>query len=1273
MILFLQDTQKQVIALQCKSRPSATQIEALTRLLGGACEIPAADPVLRLYFIGPRREMITPWSTSAVEIVQNMNIEGIVRMEIFRRVSGPDAPFDPMLQQIYRGLDEKLFYTDRKPEPVRHIDDIDAYNQSEGLALSKEEIAYLRSLEQKIGRKLTDSEIFGFAQVNSEHCRHKIFNGRFFIDGVEQKSSLFELIKLTSKKHPGGIVSAYKDNCAFIEGPRNLFFFAPQAADTASYFGLRSYDAVLSLKAETHNFPTTVEPFNGAATGSGGEIRDRMAGGKTSYPLAGTAVYMTARPRYGQAGEAGEAEGAGEAGDAFLGPARNWLYQSPEDILIKASDGASDFGNKFGQPLICGSLLCFEHTENGICTAYDKVIMLAGGIGYAKEKDAQKALPSRGDKIVLLGGDNYRIGMGGGAVSSVATGEYRSRIELNAVQRSNPEMQKRVYNTLRAMADSENNPIISVHDHGAGGHLNCLAELVEETGGKADIARLPSGDPTLSAKEIIGNESQERMGMVIAPEDLPLLQATAERERAPFYLIGEITGDRRFCFYNSETGEKAIDLSLADMLGKTPKTVLSDRTFCRRFSDKTFTQPITDKGTGTPSIDPALMDGYLQKVLALESVACKDWLTNKVDRSVSGLIARQQCVGALQLPLSDYGMTALSYVPPSKGEPWNGMAVAIGHAPVAGLIDPAAGSVLSIAEALTNLVFAPLQKGLESVSLSANWMWPCHNEGENARLYRAVEAASDFAVALKINIPTGKDSLSMTQKYPDGQQVQAPGTLIVSAMAPVSDIRKGVGPALIPDRESLMVYIDFSQRPFTLGASAFAQAHGYIGSTCPGVDDPAYFARCFHAVQQLINENKILAGHDVSAGGLITCLLEMVFPNPSGGLRIRADVMASLAQGDMLRACFAENPGVVVQIDKKDKSDVLRFLERQGISHATVACPTDSPRVVFEWGDGPCGAPESGGLDIARLRRYWYRTSYRMDRAQCAMDKARERFMNFDKIPLKFQFPADFDGKLPLTEGHRPKAAIIREKGSNGDREMAWMLYLAGFDVKDVHTTDLSSGRETLEEIQLIVFVGGFSNADVLGPAAGWAGAFLYNPKAKASIEAFYARKDTLSLGICNGCQLMVRLGLLTQGDTESAPRMLRNDSRKFESAFTGLYIEESPSVMLKGLQGSRLGIWLAHGDGKFSFPKAPAKYRIAARYAYDCYPANPNGSARGAAAICSEDGRHLAMMPHPERCIYPWNWPCYAEGREQDEVSPWIDMFIEARRWLMNQNPIAQ
>ncbi|MCD4680821.1 MAG: phosphoribosylformylglycinamidine synthase, partial [Bacteroidales bacterium] len=922
---------------------------------------------LQGYFIGPRNEMVTPWSTNAVEIAQNMGIDGIKKVEEFNQVDSEESGYDPMLQALYKGIDQEIFTIEKKAAPLIFLENIAEYNIKEGLALSDDEIEYLEGVSYKIGRKLTDSEVYGFAQVNSEHCRHKIFNGSFIIDGIEKGDSLFALIKKTSKVNPNKLVSAYKDNVAFVLGPR-IEQFAPGSHDTSDYFNVTDINTVISLKAETHNFPTTVEPFNGAATGSGGEIRDRMAGGKGSLPLAGTAVYMTAYPR-------SKPDRPWEQKFA----ARKWLYQSPEEILIKASNGSSDFGNKFGQPLICGSVLTFEHFENDKKYGYDKVIMLAGGVGYGKKEDSHKDIPQKGDKIIVMGGDNYRIGMGGGAVSSVATGEFENAIELNAVQRSNPEMQKRVVNAIRAMIESNKNPIISVHDHGAGGHLNSLSELVEETGGTIDIGKLPVGDPTLSDKEIIGNESQERMGLIMKEKDIELLKRISDRERAPMYVVGEVTSNNRFKVENRNTKLHPIDLSLDEMFGKPPKTILTDESIPNKFA--------------TVEYDFNNFHDYLIGVLQLEAVACKDWLTNKVDRSVTGKIATQQTAGSVQLPLNNLGVVALDY----KGK--KGVATALGHAPGSGLIDPANGSRLSLAEALTNIIWAPLTDGIKGISLSANWMWPARNKGENARLYEAVKALSDFACKLGINIPTGKDSLSMTQKYDKNNIVYSPGTVIISAVAEVDDIRKTVSPVLKDVSDSKILYIDFSRSKKCLGGSSFSQLINKIGNHTPDISDDEYFKNAFNAIQELISKEKILAGHDISAGGMITSLLEMTFATNDMSLHIDLD---SIGEADIIKLMFSENPGIIIQVAESE--NVAAFLKERGVEFYVIGSPVKSRdfEIIHK--------NKVYGCIVDELRDTWYQSSYLFDKKQCGDKLALERFNNYKHQEIKFKFLPAFKG-----------------------------------------------------------------------------------------------------------------------------------------------------------------------------------------------------------------------------------------------------------------------
>ena len=1214
-----------VYAVLMRGELSAENIAKLNWLFGDSHKIEKS--VLTDFFVGPRAAMVTPWSTNAVEITQNMCIDGILRIEEFHKTDSYTTDFDPMIYQKYAELNQQMFTVDVLPEKVKNIDDVASYNLSEGLALSDDELVYLDLLSKKIGRQLTDSEVFGFSQVNSEHCRHKIFNGKFVIDGQTKSESLFKLIKKTSSENPNDIVSAYKDNVAFVKGP-TVQQFAPKSADKPDFYDVKNFDSVISLKAETHNFPTTVEPFNGAATGCGGEIRDRLAGGQGSLPLAGTAVYMTSYSRL-------------EAGREWENqmPARKWLYQTPLDILIKASNGASDFGNKFGQPLICGSVLTFEHDEksdsieNPRRLAYDKVIMQAGGIGYGKLDQAIKKKPQNGDKVVILGGENYRIGMGGAAVSSADTGAFSSGIELNAIQRSNPEMQKRAANAIRGFVESDENPIVSIHDHGAGGHLNCLSELVEETGGNIDLDKLPVGDPTLSAKEIIGNESQERMGLVIGSQGMSLLEKIAKRERSPMYEVGEVTNNKRFTFESKTTGEKPMDFALEDIFGSSPKVVMTDVTVDRKYSDSHYL--VTD------------FRKNLNSVLQLEAVASKDWLTNKVDRCVGGKVAKQQCVGPLQLPLNNVGVMALDFLG------IEGVATSIGHSPIAALIDPAAGSRNAIGEALSNIIWAPIKDGIRGISLSANWMWPCKNPGEDARLYAAVESCSEFAIALGINIPTGKDSLSMKQRYPDGD-VLSPGTVIISAGGNCTDIKKVVEPVLKNNGQDIY-YINLSQDEHRLGGSSFSQINSAIGSQAPNINNAPFFVNAFNKIQSFINNGKITAGHDIGSGGLITTLCEMCFADVNLGATYD---LTSVGEADVNKVLFSENIGIVFQAD----ASIEMELKNSNIEFFKIGRTVASDTISIKNFDFEIS------LNVNELRSTWAKTSYLLDIKQSGKAKASERFENLGKQALSFVFPSHFDGKKPDIDHSRPrpKAAIIREKGSNSEREMANAMYLAGFDVKDVHMTDLISGRETLEEIQFIGAVGGFSNSDVLGSAKGWAGAFLYNDKAKMALDNFFKRTDTLSVGICNGCQLFMELEIINP-DHEVHGKMKHNNSNKHESGFTAVRIQKNNSVMLSSLEGSELGVWISHGEGRFELPYSEDHYDVVGKYSYSAYPANPNGSHFDIAMMADKTGRHLVTMPHIERSTFQWNWATYPENRN-DEVSPWIEAFVNARKWIENK-----
>ena len=1211
MISFFKKSSNYFFAVKHSKKLDINDVKTLIWLFGNASYTNLST--LKGNYIGPVKEMTTPWSTNAVEITKNVGINYIERIEILEKNKNS---FDPMIESKYINPGQNIFKITKTGEKVLFVDNLYQYNKDEGLALSNDEIDYLNQVSKRLNRKLTDSEVFGFSQVNSEHCRHKIFNGEFIIDGKKKENSLFQMIKKTSKENPSNIISAYKDNVAFISGPQ-IELFTTDNKDVPDYFKIRKIKSSISLKAETHNFPTTVEPFSGAATGSGGEIRDRMAGGQASFPLAGSAVYMTSYPRTTKSKKWEENQ-----------IKKDWLYQNPKDILIKASNGASDYGNKFGQPLINGSILTFEHSENNLNYGYDKVIMLAGGIGFGKENESKKKKINEGDYVVVLGGDNYRIGMGGGAVSSVNTGEFKNNIELNAVQRSNPEMQKRVSNVIRALAEEIDNPILSIHDHGAGGHLNCLSELLEETGGEININNLPIGDPTLSEKEIIGNESQERMGLVIKKDDFNKIRNIAERERSPIYHVGYVRENKKLVFKGKET-INPIDLNLEDFFGSSPKTVIKDKTIKIDLKKPKYYQNLIIK--------------YLENVLSLESVSCKDWLTNKVDRCVTGRVALQQTVGEIQLPLNNLGIMALDF---SSNV---GIATTVGFSPIVSIADEKIGAKYSILKALTNIIWAPIHNGLSNISLSANWMWPANNLGENTRLYNAVKSISDFAIEIGVNVPTGKDSLSMTQKYSNGLKVLSPGTVIISAVSEVSDINGVIKPKIILDKELELIYINFCE-DLNLTGSAFFQTLSSVGVNVAETKSANEIKNIFKTIQELILSKNIFSGHDISSGGFITTLLEINFPNSKGGININLDMFN---EDDLLKILFNESPGIIIQTDKLGKEKLIE----NNIDFISIGNTIDERKLNIEFKN------KFLSLDLDYFRDVWYKNSFLMDSEQTSNKKSLDRFKNYKNQPLKFKFPDNFSGHLPKINFKKEiKAAVVREKGINSEREMAYMLHQSGFKVKDVHMTDLVSGRESLEDINMLVFPGGFSNSDVLGSAKGWAGAFKFNKVAKKTIEKFYNRENTLSLGVCNGCQLMMELNLIYPKLKDMHPKMEHNDSKKFECVFSTIEIKNTNSIMLKNLEGSLLGIWSAHGEGKFNFKNQNVD--IAAKFHYDDYPANPNGSEQAAAAICSKNGRHLAIMPHLERSIFPWNWAHYPSHRK-DKVSPWIFPFYNARVWL--------
>ncbi|MDO5395554.1 MAG: phosphoribosylformylglycinamidine synthase [Bacteroidales bacterium] len=1203
-----------VYAVEVETAPDAAVISFLENLLGA---VVADAAMLPGPFVGPRRGLVTPWATNAVEIVRNSGFCGVKRIEKFREGA---RVRDALLEDVYDGLDADVFKMSAGAARPLPVDNISEYNSIHGLALSFAEVDYLKDVSRRLGRNLNEAEVYGFAQINSEHCRHKTFNGNFHIDGAGKTLSLFDHIRATSVGHEN-ILSAYADNSAVMKG-LTADLFRPELASAPSPYVFTPEKISWTLKAETHNFPTTVEPFNGAATGSGGEIRDRMCTGTGSVPLAGIAVYMTSYPRL-------------EPRGYECNPApRRWAYNDPARILVRASDGASDFGNKFGQPLICGTLQTFEGMDSqGRVYGYDKAVMMAGGVGYIPDRCLCKKHTCAGMRIVMLGGDSYRIGMGGGSVSSLANGEATSRVELNAVQRANPEMQRRVANVIRAVVESGLPGIAAVHDHGAGGHINALTELMSDSGGCVDMSALPVGDYTLSDTELLCNESQERVAMAVDESVLTSLKTIAMRERAPMAVVGVIAADGRIVF--EQPDHPVFDLSVTDLFSALPPKDVVDSHCMKSFAD--------------PMYDLSDICRYIYNVMALESVACKDWLTNKVDRSVGGLVARQQCVGPLQLPLSDFGVTAFSFT----GN--QGIAMSVGSAPVVALVDMRRSVRLAVVRALTNIVGAGISGGIGSVALSANWMWPNGHEGDMADLYDAVEELSAFCRALGIAVPTGKDSLSMTQKYPDGD-VSAPGTLLVTAAGMVADVRRVTTSVARIGGDDCLYYVSLGSDVNALGGSAFYQTLGAVGTDAPGTASAQEIADVFNAIAQM----SPLALHDVGSGGLFVTLAEMLFADSRGGFEIFTDGLAGIGFMGLAPMLFSESPGMVMQIDAADVAVFEAEMKKTGAEYAYIGKSYEERTIRLHHG------AQTYEFDVDSLRRQWVHTSGLFDRMQCAASCAGSRVKNLGKQPVVWSGLKMITPDIHLSD-RRIRAAVIREKGVNGEREMAYALHAAGFEVVDVHTTDLCSGREDLRDVSLIVFCGGFTNSDVLGAARGWAAVLRENETARKVLDDYFARESTLSLGVCNGCQLMVELGLFNT--PEGSVRLAPNESGKFESSFLSVEIPHNGSAMLGALSGMTAGVWVAHAEGRFVFSGTHNGFKVCARYMYDEYPGNPNGSDDRVAAICTPDGRHLAMMPHPERSILPRQCGHYPREWSDDRYTPWLEMFRNAYRQLSGKS----
>jgi phosphoribosylformylglycinamidine synthase len=1213
--------------------------------------------------IGPRLNFTTPWSTNAVSVCHNCGLKKIVRIERSRRVLldqvqwGNDslktsfiaAIHDPMTECLYL---EPLtsFEISSAPEPTfliplkeQGVQALALLNQTLGLGFDKWDLDYYADLFiNKIGRNPTNVECVDLAQSNSEHSRHWFFKGRLTIDGQALNQSLFDIVKQPLEARRQNSVIAFQDNASAICG-YEIQTIMPERPGRVSRFqeGRALYH--ISFTAETHNFPTGVAPFPGAETGTGGRIRDVQAVGRGGLVVAGTAAYCVGNLNI----------------EGYALPWENKGYRypsnlaSPLQIEIQASNGASDYGNKFGEPLIQGFTRSFGLTlPNRERCEWIKPIMFTGGIGQIDNRHIVKASPEPGMLIVKVGGPAYRIGVGGGSASSMIQGQNTENLDFNAVQRGDAEMEQKMNRVVRACVElGQDNPIVAIHDQGAGGNSNVIKELVYPRGGKVLIRNILSGDHTLSVVEIWTAEYQENNALLIKPDHADLFQQICRREKTPFSFIGEISDSGHIVVFDEKDGTTPVNLDLALALGNMPQ--------------KTFhLERLPIQSTPLEIPDDLTVKDILSRVLRLLQVGSKRFLTNKVDRSVTGLIARQQCAGPLHLTVSDVAVIGQSHFSLTGG------AMAIGEQPIKTLLNPAAMARLAVTESLTNLVWAKIS-ALEDVKCSANWMWAPKLAGEGAKLYDAAIAMGRLMQALGIAVDGGKDSLSMATTF-EGLTVKSPGALVISSYAPCPDITRVITPDLKRPGESRLLYIDLSNGLKRTGASALAQVFGQIGDQCPDMEDPLRLKRVFQAVQQMIDKDYILAGHDVSDGGFIVAILEMAFSGDCG-----VEINLTDNNQPAIGYLFAEEPGLVMEYPPEHEDDIFLLLKAYSIEALAIGKTSgaDDVSVVF---NNKVVLNEK----MRFLRAIWEETSFRIERLQANPECVKqEHIVSFLQKPPTYRVsftPMPTDPQT-LQSQHKPKVAILREEGGNGDREMASAFYMAGFEVWDVAMTDLIEERVALDDFRGVVFVGGFSYADVLDSAKGWAGAIRFNQNVWEQFQAFYHRSDTFSFGVCNGCQLMALIGWVpwTLDDPTCQPRLIHNESNRFESRFSTVKILSSPAIMLRDMQDSELGVWVAHGEGKFFFPdsavfdktldtgRAPIRYIDDNREITELYPFNPNGSPLGIAALCSQDGRHLAMMPHPERTFLKWQWPWMPETLKNTlAASPWLKLFQNARQW---------
>tara|TARA_Y100000031_G_scaffold150898_2_gene191107 strand:- start:18981 stop:22769 length:3789 start_codon:yes stop_codon:yes gene_type:complete len=1209
--------------------------------------------------IGPRLNVETPFSSNAVAISHAMGITKIRRIEHSVRyiVTGSQdkatilADFlDPMTQVVYQnGLLD--FGPTVKPEPVKIIPLLEcgenalrALNTTLGLGMDDADIRRNIEMYQRLERNPTDVELFQDGNANSEHSRHWVFRSPLVIDGVTMSETLFDIVRspLLAKDDSNSIL-AFNDNAGAIVGFR-VPTLEPISPGTPCSFTIHGRVWHITATAETHNHPTLIAPFPGAETGSGGRIRDNSAAGRGSLPIAGLAGYCVGNLHLLGYPIPGEIVG----GEEIRGQA------TPSRILIEGSDGVSDYGNKFGEPLIGGFTRTFGQVVSNERLEFRKPVLYTAGQGQIAADQTKKHDPEIGMCIVAIGSPMYRVGVGGGAASSMLQGENDADLDFNSVQRGDAEMENKANRVIRACIEmGSENPIESIHDQGAGGPSNVLTELVEKTGGKIDIRQIVLGDRTMSVLEIWSAETQERYGLLVRRSNLARFQAICEREGTNCEVVGEVTDDRHITVIDSDNDTTPVHLDLHSIL-----TGLAQKTFESERIEREF----------APFVPPSdlTVNEALEMIFRLPQIGSKGYLVHKVDRSVTGRIVQQQCCGPAQIPVANVSVTANGFFDTT------GAATALGEQPIKMLLNSGAGARMAVGEMLTNMVSACISD-LGDVVCRANWMWPAKLPGEMPRLYDAATAMRDIMLALGIAIDGGKDSLSMAATI-DGSLVKSPGQLVIMGYAPVPNIAFVCTPDIKRPGNSNLGLIDLGNGKNRLGGSSLAQAFGQTGDTSPDVDDPAFLACVFRAVQEAISNNQILSLHDRSDGGLITTLVEMCLSGFSGAeinLENNADVLAKL---------FSEELGLLLEYAPEQEANLQAIFDSHGVSFVRIGRTMQAQTVVIKQ-DGQDGLVFLSSLD--ELRVQWEATSSRLEEIQTDVSdvKSERRCHAKSRRPV---YQLTFDPAPTMESGNtRPAVAILRQEGTNGDREMAAACFAAGLGPFDVTMSDLQTGRSTLDQFQGLMFPGGFSFMDVFGSGKGWAGVIRYNKILKDQFDSFYSRPDTFSLGVCNGCQLMALLGWVPGNEINEAsqPRFIHNHSGRFESRFAQVKILPSPAVLLRGMEGSTLGVWIAHGEGRLIFPDssvndmvrekdlAPLIYTDPSDLPTEVYPYNPNGSPNGFTALCSEDGRHLAMMPHPERCFQKWQWPWMPEEwKDTLAASPWLHMFQNARSWCEEQ-----